>query len=314
MKNENPKIAKNRYAHPDGYYWVRSVKKSEWVIAELSDGILRPVNEGVEYGVECAIGDRIEFPVRPMHETKWYHAKTKHGVCKFIARPDIKTSNRKKIVFIHGLARSVSDVAFGFDLAEQYGDVVLMSLPGFSSAEMIKDPTVTNIGDMYLEALSLICDTSNSILVGESLGGLIALSMSNRFDRAIVIEPPISMENQWPIREMANKYGIGGNLFPSPLYERCMGSDSDEVQVSYMNLIHNCKNNVCFIVGDVPLMPPRKIASAPSLVKPDEVDLLRSQGRCVEVVPGGHDLIREAMNDVARILVREMRAAIHAKV
>jgi len=177
---------------------------------------------------------------------------------------------------------------------------------------MIADPTVQNITSMFLEALDVVGGRSNAIVVGESLGGLVAMGMSSHVGASIVIDPPLSMHDQWPIREMERKYGVGSKVFPSPLFELCIGRGGDSPSKSYVDMIYRCSKSTCFICGSIPLMPPRPLPDSPSLVKPEELEIIRAQGLRLEVVEGGHDLFHQAADAVDRIIVREIRAAAHS--
>jgi len=295
----------------DGFYWIRHIDHSEWVVAEVRSRIIHSSYSSTDLN-DYEIGSEVEYPIRGLEYTKWYHAATKYGRCTFLARPELRSSGRRKIVFIHGLGRRVRDYTRAFSIAERYGDVVLMCLPGFAPGEMIADPTVQNIASMFLEALDMIGGLTNAIVVGESLGGLIAMRMSSHVSASIVIDPPLSMNDQWPVREMEWKHGVGGDMFPSPLFELCMGRDDDRSPISYVDLIYRCSDNTCFICGSVPLMPPRPLMDAPSLVKPEELEIIRSRGLRLEIVEGGHDLFLKAAEAVDRIIVREIRAAPHS--
>jgi hypothetical protein len=293
----------------DGFYWTRHVDHSEWVVSESHSGFIRNSYYSSSDPNDYEIGSEVEYPIRGLDYTKWYHAATQYGRCTFLARPELRSSGRRKIIFIHGLGRHVRDLTRGFSIAERYGDVVLMCLPGFAPSEMIADPTVQNITSMFLEALDMIGGGPSAIVVGESLGGLIAMGMSRQVSASIVIDPPLSLDDQWPVREMEARYGVGGDLFPSPLFELCMGRDDDKHPISYMDMVYRCSKNTCFICGSVPLLPPRPLPNAPSLVKAEEREIIRSQGLRLEIVEGGHDLFLKAAEAVDRIIVREIRAA-----
>jgi len=296
----------------DGFYWLRPVDHSEWAIAEIRSGVIHnPYSSSSDPG-DYEIGPEVEYPIRDLNYTKWYHAATKFGRCTFLARPELRSSNRRKIVFIHGLGRQARDLVRAFSITERYGDVLLMCLPGFAPGEMIADPTVQNITSMFLEALDVVGGRSNAIVVGESLGGLVAMGMSSHVGASIVIDPPLSMHDQWPIREMERKYGVGSKVFPSPLFELCIGRGGDSPSKSYVDMIYRCSKSTCFICGSIPLMPPRPLPDSPSLVKPEELEIIRAQGLRLEVVEGGHDLFHQAADAVDRIIVREIRAAAHS--
>lgn len=266
----------------------------------LDHNLQAPVTRSVD------IGDRVRFPQRARSETKWFHANTRYGKCTFLGRPELKTSERQKIAFIHGVARDFSDTAIGFELAEQFADVVLMCVPGYGPGEMISEPTVENIALMFVEALSIIMPIEDVFIVGESFGGLIGLSMSPYVKRVIAIDPPLTMKDQWPIWEHVKRYGLGSPHFPSPLIETCFGSEEDFPAKSYLHLLEARPEAVSVICGDVPLMPARRLRTAPSLVKSEEVEFMIKAGVKVEVISGGHDLLRESSHEVERAIVREL--------
>lgn len=277
-----------------------------WEVCYLTGGLCHLPQLGLQIAVDlCQIGPKVEFPTRPQGDTKWFLVETEFGTCRVLGRPEVRTSKRPVAVFIHGLGRQISDIWPGVAMAERCADVLLLSLPGVQTDE-IAVPSIDNIAKMYLCAIRAVVGARPSLIIGESVGGLVALAMAPGVDRVVLIDPPLTMSDQWPIWWSIEHSPPGSLGFPKTLLDECVGTSPEaSEQISYLHLVKD-GSKVRVICGAEPLLPPRDLKYSPSLVKPEEIAYMRACGATVDIIPGGHALMDHAREEVARVIAEEL--------
>ena len=297
--------------HPTGLYWIRRKGDPEWTIAALMDGTAKIIGTPEAVSIDqCRVGQRVDYPSRAKQHTKWSGVAVGSDRLTFLARPDIRDSDRPICLLISGLGRDIDHIYPIFQLLEFVVDPIVMMLPGVFSDE-IADPHVENIATLLHAALDSIAPGRARAVVGESIGGLIALASSSKFGRTIALDPPITMKDQWPIWLTLKKHGIGSPFLPRGLIAANIGMDpSEATRKDYTYLIKR-QPNVVLVCGTDELMPPRPVPRTPSLVTSQDRTTAREYGARVVQLPSGHDIIGEAFCELRELLLREMKAFAH---
>jgi pimeloyl-ACP methyl ester carboxylesterase len=89
------------------------------------------------------------------------------------------------IVFIPGFSRTAGLLATWKTLLPD-ADVRFVDLPGQGKEPKLETPSLEAIAERYMALIP-----RDAVLVGESLGGLVALKMAAHGYRAIAVDPPL---------------------------------------------------------------------------------------------------------------------------
>ena len=104
---------------------------------------------------------------------------------------------RPVVLFIHGALRSANELAHWADNFEGLADVALLDMPGHGRSQPIFPATFDAMVNKIVDGIRVGLAGRDVVLVGESLGGLMALAIGGRPDagpvRAVLAaDPPIT--------------------------------------------------------------------------------------------------------------------------
>jgi pimeloyl-ACP methyl ester carboxylesterase len=209
------------------------------------------------------------------------------------------------IAFLPGLSRSAAQLANWKDLLD--ADVRIFELPGHEREPPIDDPSLARMAERYMSRLP-----PDALIVGESLGGLIALKMAASGYRAIAVDPPLSTAKLWTLHAALAEVARRNTGVPwvAPFIDACFGVAVDRPpQVrNYWPLLDEAAAPVQIIAASEPLWPMRQIhlvaANTPSVL--DEIDayhLARHPNVRFRTVQGPHNLLSEATEAMRPILI-----------
>jgi pimeloyl-ACP methyl ester carboxylesterase len=152
-------------------------------------------------------------------------------------------------------------------------DVALFDLPGHGKSDAPDKATVAEMAEIMAEAIRAGFPGRRALLVGESLGGTIALAIGGLDDPGPVCavfaaDPPMTTTKLWAVhfnfKMTLSK--IEGEHFFQRLGRDAFGSASDDlVEIIYYPLLGALKVPALIAAGDIPLQPPRSLTTAPSL-------------------------------------------------
>lgn len=145
-----------------------------------------------------------------MAELALLNAPTRGGAVALYGVAESFRSPRTAVVFIHGAGRSSVRLTAWVDLLQDQADVVLLDLPGHGRSLPVVPASVANLADNVADALAVALPARRLVLVGESLGGLIAMDLAARRGldvRALVAaDPPFRTAKQWQLHRFYAQY------------------------------------------------------------------------------------------------------------
>jgi pimeloyl-ACP methyl ester carboxylesterase len=145
-------------------------------------------------------------------------------------------------------------------------DVALVHLPGMNTP-FFREPSVQAFAEAFDQVLERL-SPRNVVVLGASVGGLVALAMRHPAIRGLVLMDTALSMGLWPLRNL-----VAPTTHPRAVewYEAILGFSSrrDGPGRDYGHLLDGVDVPVLALIGDVPLGEPRSIATkAPSLVTP----------------------------------------------
>lgn len=212
-----------------------------------------------------------------------YVVRTSRGPVYFHAE-----ERSPRVMLIHGFKRSPRHVAAWRQRIPGLG---LISLPGHGDAPELDEVSIETWVAAWREALSNL--GGPKLLIGESLGAIVAMCLPAR--AVVAVEPLLGVEHIWPQHQvMRNARARGMEI--GAAYEALFDSSYDWVldRISAPTLV---------IAGQTPLLPPRPLDVAPSLLTDEDFDRYAAHP-LVEArrIPGGHTLLDENPDGVMELV------------
>jgi pimeloyl-ACP methyl ester carboxylesterase len=186
--------------------------------------------------------------------------------------------DRPVALLLHGAQRNRSVMVEVGKVLNQEFDVALCDLPGHGESETPIDVSVDDYALEMVHLLLLRFPGRPVMLVGESIGGVIALraAADARLDvRWLVLcDPPLTTAKQWHIRfnslsAMSRDPSVFRRLFSAAMFG-VYDQDRQEERL-YYDLLADIRAPCLILTGDLPLNPQR--ASAKAMCCLDEADL-----------------------------------------
>jgi pimeloyl-ACP methyl ester carboxylesterase len=203
---------------------------------------------------------------------------TSQGALYFLSDRDPREGERPMAVVLHGALRhSECTLPWLSHLSDRY-DVILIDMPGHGRSPSDGEPSVRAFIARFREFLTRHFPGRPMVIMGESIGGLIALGLGNgqtpQIKGVVVADPPMSTAKLWPVFNNFQKPKHG----PATDYLKCFfketfgympdGMIGDRI---YYPLVAGVKVPTLMLTGDLPLFPVRQIPTKiPCLL--DEVD------------------------------------------
>ena len=208
-----------------------------------------------------------------------YRIVTRRGEVSFLA-----DTPQPAVLAIHGFRRSPQLIEA---LRDWIPGVGFIALPGHGEAPDLDEVSLPAWIAAWREALPHLGPPP--LLIGESLGAILAMCLPARAVTAV--EPPLSVENLWPLRKLirdARARGVAIDPAQEALFDRPFDWVLDEVAAPTL-----------LLAGDKPLLPERETATSPSLLT-DEDFARYAAHPLIEAhrMPGGHSLLVEDTDGV----------------
>lgn len=240
--------------------------------------------------------------MRPQ-DTKRFVFGSPGGLTYLFGLPDVRDSEKPVVLLIHGM---FSDVSYLLPWAEILGesfDVLLAPLPGHPGGAEFREPTVASIATALAEACAALAPGRRLYVVGDSIGGSIALAMGAfpGLSGVIAVESPLETGKLWSFWALLPRLR-GRSAVPEAVIAGLMGT-GPESGVSYRGLLDRLVAPAIVIVGDIPLQPPRTFDKTPShLDQADHAAIGAAPLASLHVVSGGHLLMGERSDEVVRLV------------
>lgn len=219
------------------------------------------------------------------------------SVCRIPAAP---RPDRPIAVFVPGLGASLLLAAVhALALLDRF-DIVVCSLPGHSGSDELPD---VSLAGFSAECGALIAaampNARNLFVIGQSLGGLIALDMAHRHlaqvKHVILLDPPFRLTRARAARVLHQVWRFTGeNPYQARICQEIMGFDATTGAVGpardYHELVRGPFNCLLLRGGN----PPGRM---PSFVENDDVVALRDHNPSImvgaQLHAGGHALLAD---------------------
>jgi pimeloyl-ACP methyl ester carboxylesterase len=190
-------------------------------------------------------------------------------------------------------------------------DAALMRLPGNGTPALSE----TSIAG-WARAVGELTDTALAgrpvVLVGLSVGGLVALGVRSRQVRRVVaVEPPLVMSKLWPMNDGLSQRWRDDPA-DRPFIEAVFGvTASGREERTWFHLFDGAPP-VDVVLGETPLCPERPLARFPSFVDaPERAWLAARPGVSLHIAPGaGHNIHVFAPQTLRRVILAALDKAL----
>ncbi|KRB41977.1 hypothetical protein ASE02_03965 [Phenylobacterium sp. Root700] len=210
------------------------------------------------------------------------------------------------------------------DLLAEHADVMLMDLPGHGRSTTAGAASISGMAATLHEAICAGLAGRRVLIMGESLGGTIALSLGGMAElgpiRAVfAADPPVTTGKLWTVanafrRHMGNS---AEETFVDRLGRETFGITPNGVEeLIYYPLIGGLRVPTVIATGDIPLLPPRQLSGVTCLFDPVDQFVARTlyPGKTeIELIANcGHLLLVDApsacLDIVRRMLAEHLNA------
>jgi hypothetical protein len=205
------------------------------------------------------------------------------------------------VAFLPGFSRS-SAVHLPWKALLEPADVRFFDLPGHASEPQLPEATLEKLADHFAARIP-----PGSLIIGESLGGLIGLAMEPRGYHVAAFDPLFSTAKQWllhrEIRGMVARNPQAAWLpgFAASLFG--IMPDGRNEERNYWPLLEGLTSPVHIVAASDPLWPIRPLTAPAGVL--DEIDgyhLSRHPMVKFQVIEGPHTLLSESIEPAKAIL------------
>jgi hypothetical protein len=231
--------------------------------------------------------------------------RTPFGTASIGVRDEAREGRDPMVVLFHGLGRSPGTLSHLVEPLEKLFAVALAELPGHVKAPADGDLSLAGLANRFAAALPSLCGNRPFVLVGESVGALVALGAFELASAVVAIEPPLRTGSIWPVHRLVEQGHM--HRIPAGLLNELIGSEP--TGRDHTDLLAKLKRLTEVVIASEPLMPPRPTVFSPSLVDEPERALLRDHPLVsLRVVEGGHDLVKQAPDECLAAIQRACRS------
>lgn len=235
------------------------------------------------------------------------------------ATQESKGSQRPVVVFLHGALRNAAVLLPWVEMLGNVADVVLVDMPGHGRSAPIAPATVPMMAEAIHEALRAALPGRQLLLVGESMGGTIALAIGGQADPAwmravFAADPPVTTAKLWSVADNFRRLLAKepNHPFAARFGRDAFGITADDIEeLIYYPLIGALRMPALIATGDIRLLPPRRLIGVTCLF--DAVDqfvvgeLYPDKASIRRLANCGHLLLVDA-KDECLALIRELLA------
>ena len=222
---------------------------------------------------------------------------------------------RPVVVFMHGALRSAAVLQSWADILATEADVVLVDLPGHGRSSPIASATVEAMAGLVHEVLRAALPDRQIVLVGESMGGTIALAIGGLADPAwiraiLAADPPVTMAKQWTVADNFRRLIARepNHAVAIQVGREVFGISQDDIaEIIYYPLIGHLRTPTLIATGDIALLPPRRVNGITCLF--DAVDqfvvsqLYPGKASIRRISNCGHLLLVDAKDECRKLVV-----------
>ncbi len=242
-----------------------------------------------------------------------YRVETSVGEVWFYGRPGLRERSRPTILMLHGAFGTAHGLIGWFDHLEPHADLLLASLPRHGGAPALTRPGVGGYVSAFAEAIRLALPDRPLLVVGQSLGGLVALGLAGHGHPVVAFDPFLTTAKLWPVGATIRRMQARGESYDETFVEEVFGFRAGRVvDRDRRNLVARLAAPTLVAAGTVPLRPPRDLEHAPSLLDEEDRALLISNPRVrfVAFEGLGHTLMEDAPDRSRDLILEALDAAV----
>ncbi|WP_332768114.1 alpha/beta fold hydrolase [Phenylobacterium sp.] len=247
-------------------------------------------------------------------KTFLFSCTTMDGELRFRRSPDMGAAGNGVLLVIPGAFRNAESIAPFADLIAKYATTVSTSLPGFGGSAPLTRNSVASFAENYLEALVQLYPDRSITILGESLGGLVALNLAQiaptgLIARVIALDPPLSTAKLWPVQQvLAQTFARQPHYKPLDEFAReifGMSRDGQITDLTYFHLLAYAGVPVEVATGAEPLFPVRDPNVRPCLIDQTDLHILSALEHVrVHRIAGANHVLVESAPAECEALVR----------
>lgn len=248
---------------------------------------------------------------------------TQRGPIALIAEAAAFEADRPVVVFIHGALRHAGVMVGWAPQVAAFADPVFVDLPGHGRSPPQSPPTIENFAAGVAEAVRAALPGRRLVIVGESLGGLVAIAMAGLdlpgLEAVVAGDPPFTSAKQWQLYDtFLRAYAQApDNAFMRELGHEMFGiaPGVHEERIRYP-LLEAARAPVHIVTGDLKLQPRRPIGGVGCLVDEADrfvLDRLYADKAQTHVFPGAGHLVFDDQRALCLELLRGLIEPTHER-
>jgi hypothetical protein len=241
-------------------------------------------------------------------------AATRLGVLPVWSRPEALNSTKPVVVAIQGLLAGPDDLSRLPGVLGQVADAAVVRLPG-AGVPALADPSLAAMAEAIGEAIGRLFPNRPVVLLGVSIGAVVALAVrAPSLRRIVAIEPPLRTAELWPLDAPLRRHLAARPLDVEArsLFGELFGVTAEATTPrDYLPLLDALDRPADVLLGGQPLAPPRRLDGFPSLVDAAARARLAACPRVrLHLAPGaGHNLQAQAPKLLRDVLFEACRRA-----
>ncbi len=242
-----------------------------------------------------------------------YKVGTSVGEVWLYGRVGLRERAGPAILMLHGAFGTADGLVGWFDRLEPHADLLLASLPRHGGAPALTRPGVEGYISAFAEAVGLALPDRPLLVVGQSLGGLVALGLAGHGHPAVAFDPFLTTAKLWPVGATLRRLQGRGETYDETFVDEVFGFRAGQVvDRDHRPLIARLGAATLVAAGTVPLRPARDLEHAPSLLDEDDRALLISNPRVrfVTFEGLGHALMEDAPDRCRDLILESLDAAV----
>lgn len=183
---------------------------------------------------------------------------------------------------------------------------MISEMPGHGAAPAAPTPDLQTLASRYAMALAALLPNRPLVLFGESLGGLVALSLAKSAAAGVAVEPPLRPARAWRLHELWRQGRLAS--LPPDLLTGIMGLGAPKFP-DHTCLLRELGPYVEVLAGSELPGLPRLVDAGPSMLSPEDRQAVVAAGAVLTVAQGGHTLLTENPDACLAAVARAIEAA-----
>lgn len=218
------------------------------------------------------------------------------------------------VVALHGFLRTSKMLLPVLEPLAAEAELVNISLPGHGYSPSIPRADLDKVSAAIVSTVGQLVPRRKVVLLGESLGGLVAAAAAPKVDAAfsLLLDPPLAMGKQWTvqrdIRAVCKQAGVNDVSRITAIAETVFGMEPTGIRdLRYHDLLRPIAGRCAILTGDEPLLPERhNLTNVPCCLDDEDLALIRDRfGDAIQVMRfggTGHVLVDQQPAGVVHVV------------